>query len=70
MRTIKREQLCSGRDFGIFDRAAFRSRFTRGLGRVGLNDARRPQKTADNRSGDQQSGDQSLYFDIHYEDTG
>jgi len=70
MRTIKGKQLCSCRDFRIFDRWALRDRFTGGHGSVGLNDARRSQKRADSRSGDQQSGDQSLYFDIHYDDTG
>jgi hypothetical protein len=69
MRTIKGKQLCSCRDFRIFNRAALRGRFTGGYGSVGLNDARRSQERADNRSGDQQSADQSLYFDIHCEDT-
>ena len=70
MRTIKGEQLCSCRDLRIFDRGALRGRFGGGYGSVGLNDARRSQERADHCSGNQQSGDQSLYFDIHYEDTG
>jgi hypothetical protein len=70
MRTIKGEQLCPCRDLRIFERGALRERFTGGHGCAGLNDARRPQKRADHRPGDQQSGNQSLYFDIHYEDTG
>ena len=56
VRTIKGEQLCSGRDLRIFGRTALRSRFTGGHGNIGLNDARRSHKAANDRSRDQQGG--------------
>jgi hypothetical protein len=68
MRTVKRKQLCSCCYLRVFYRAVLRGRLTRGRGSVGLNNARRPDETTDDRPGDQQGGDQSLYFNVHYED--